>query len=193
MSSLSTALCARDVLWEKAVSALPAPLERSLRDAGLADPTTLRDYPRATWEELTGNTEKRLDVTFRGTIFSTNDDTTVQKGHEADGTGRERIGGSKSQEKLLANWRVVVMDARIKRELMELWSAQLWAKRVVQRSVCPWVILPPPLQKHPWMSQPSFPHTLHYHTHSSRRQHHPRTLHIARCTYQLHDPRNATS
>ena len=34
-----------DVLWARALSSLPAPLVRSLRDAGLADASTLLNYP----------------------------------------------------------------------------------------------------------------------------------------------------
>ena len=40
MSSVSV-----DVLWARALSSLPAPLVRSLRDAGLADASTLLNYP----------------------------------------------------------------------------------------------------------------------------------------------------
>ena len=40
MSSVSV-----DVLWARALSSLPAPLVRSMRDAGLADASTLLNYP----------------------------------------------------------------------------------------------------------------------------------------------------
>ena len=42
----------RDVLWDRVFASLPEPLSRSLLDAGLADTSTLRDYPRLEQTEL---------------------------------------------------------------------------------------------------------------------------------------------
>ena len=50
-SSSSVPVGAFDVLWARALSSLPAPLARSLRDAGLADASTLLNYPLLDFEE----------------------------------------------------------------------------------------------------------------------------------------------